>query len=88
MEHGRIDGKKKLKQIPSYDIKDQRNIVVVTCVLHNFIRKYDREDEEFKWDEHNLDKPKGNSSEEGSSSQASIQNMHDKEMKFIHDKIA
>ena len=36
-----------LKQMPPYDIKDQRNIIVATCVLHNFIRKHDREDEGF-----------------------------------------
>ena len=29
------------------------NIVVATCVLHNFIRIHDREDEGFKWDESN-----------------------------------
>uniref|UniRef100_A0A2N9FS97 Myb/SANT-like domain-containing protein n=1 Tax=Fagus sylvatica TaxID=28930 RepID=A0A2N9FS97_FAGSY len=40
-----------LRQMPSYDIEDQRNIVVATCVLHNFIRIHDREDEGFKWDE-------------------------------------
>jgi hypothetical protein len=40
-----------LKQIPSYDIENQINIVVVICVLHNFIRIHDREDEGFKWDE-------------------------------------
>ena len=31
-----------LRQMPSYDIEDQRNIVVATCVLHNFIRIHDR----------------------------------------------
>ena len=36
-----------------YDIEDQRNIVVATCVLHNFIRIHDREDEGFKWVESN-----------------------------------
>jgi transposase-like protein len=37
--------------MPSYDIEDQRNIVVATCFLHNFIRIHDREDEGFKCDE-------------------------------------
>ena len=74
--------------MPSYDIKDQRDIVVATCILHNFIRKNDREDNGFNWNKHNLDKPESNSREEGSSSQASIENMHDKEMKFICDRIA
>ena len=77
-----------LEQMPSYDIKDQRDIVVVTCILHNFIRKNDREDDGFNWNKHNLDKPKSSSREECSSSQASIENMHDKEMKYIRDKIA
>ena len=40
------------------------------------------------WDEHNLDKLESNSREECSSSHASIENMHDKEMKFICDMIA
>ena len=77
-----------MKQKPSSDIKYQRNIVVATCVLHNFIGKHDRVDDRFNWDEHNLDKPESNSREEGSSSHASIENMHDKEMKFICDMIA
>ena len=34
-----------LKQMSSYNIEDQRNIVVATCVLHNFTRKHDREDD-------------------------------------------
>ena len=51
----------------SYDIRDKRNIVVAICVLHSSIRKYDREDEGFNWDEHDLDIPGSNSSEEGSS---------------------
>ena len=42
----------------------------------------------FKWDEHNSDKPESNSIEEGSSSQANIENMNDKEMKVIRDRIA
>ena len=72
----------------SYNIKDQRNIIVATCVLHNFIRKQDREDEGFEWDEHNLDNLGSNSREEDSSSQANIENIHDEEMKSIRDKIA
>ena len=40
------------------------------------------------WDEHNLDKAESNSREEGNCSQASSKNMHDKEMKFICDRIA
>jgi hypothetical protein len=31
-----------LRQMASYDIEDQRNIVVATCVLHNFIRIHDK----------------------------------------------
>ena len=77
-----------LKQMPSYDIKDQRNIVVAICVLHNFIRKHDREDDGFNWDKHNLDKPESNSRKEGCSNQTSIENMQDKEMKSICDRIA
>ena len=60
-----------LKQMTSYDIKDQR--------------KYDKEDKEFEWDEHNLDNPGNNIGEEGSSSQANVENIHDEEMKSIHD---
>ncbi|KAL0006046.1 hypothetical protein SO802_013607 [Lithocarpus litseifolius] len=56
-----------LKHMPPYDIKHQRNIIVATCVLNNFIRKHDREDEGFNWDEHGLDRPRSNSSGEGSS---------------------
>ncbi|XP_030936119.1 uncharacterized protein LOC115961252 [Quercus lobata] len=77
-----------LKQMPPYDIKHQRNIIVATCVLHNFIRKHDREDEGFNWDEHDLDRPKSNSSGEGSSRQANVKNIQDEEMKFVRDKIA
>ena len=51
----------------SYDNKEQRNIIVSTCVLRNFIRKHEREDEGFNWDEHDLDRPRSNSSGEGSS---------------------
>ena len=74
--------------MPSYDIKDQRNIIVATCVLHNFIRKHDRENEGFNWDEHDLDRPRSNSSREDSSRQANIENIQNEEMKFVHDKIA
>ncbi|XP_050247606.1 protein ALP1-like [Quercus robur] len=77
-----------LKQMPPYDIKHQRNIIVATCVLHNFIRKHDREDEGFNWDEHDLDRPRSNSSGEGSSRQANVDNIQDEEMKFVRDKIA
>ena len=76
-----------LKQMTSYNIKDQRNIIVATCILHNFIRKYDREDEGFEWDEHNLDNLGSNISEEDSSNQANVENIHDEEMKSICDKI-
>ena len=71
--------------MPSYDIEDQRNIVVATCVLHNFIRIHDREDEGFKWDE------LGSNADEGgeySNSQESMENIHHEEMKVICDKIA
>ena len=61
--------------MPSYDIKDQGNIIVATCVLHNFIRKHDREDEGFNWDEHDLDRSRSNNSGEGSSRQANGLNM-------------
>ena len=72
----------------SYDIKDQRNIIVATCVLHNFIRKHDKEDEEFEWGEHNLDNSGSNISEECSSSQANVENIHDEELKSIYDQTA
>ena len=74
--------------MPPYDIKHQRNIIVATCVLHNFIRKHDKEDEEFNWDEHGLDRPRSNSSEKGSSRQANVEKIQDEEMKFVRDKIA
>ena len=51
----------------SYDIKHQKYIIVATCVLHNFIRKHDREDKGFNWGEHDLDRSRSNSSGEGSS---------------------
>ena len=71
--------------MPSYDIEDQRNIVVATCVLHNFIRIHDREDERFKWDELG-----SNADERGeySSSQENMENIHYEEMKVICDNIA
>ena len=77
-----------LKQMTSCNIKDQRNIIVGTCVLHNFIRKHDKEDEGFNWDEHGLDRQRSNSRGEGSSRQAKVENIQDEEMKFGHDKIA
>lgn len=46
--------------MPLYAIKDQRNIVVATCVLHNFIRIHEREDVGFGWDENNLGKLESN----------------------------
>jgi hypothetical protein len=58
----------------------QRNIVVVTCILHNFIRIHDGEDEGFKWDE------LGSNADEGgeySSSQESMENIHHEEMKVF-----
>ena len=61
--------------MPSYNIKDQRNIIVATCVLHNFTRKHDREDEGFNWDEHDLDRPRSNSSRVGSNRQANVENI-------------
>ena len=71
--------------MPSYDIEDQRNIVVATCVLHNFIRIHDREDERFKWDELG-----SNADERGeyNSSQENMENIHYEEMKVICDNIA
>ena len=74
-----------LTQMSSYDIEDQRNIVVATCVLHNFIRIHDREDEGFKWDELESNANEGG---EYSSSQKSMENIHHEEMKVICDKIA
>ena len=56
--------------------------------MYNFIRKQDREDEGFNWDKHGLDKPRSNSSGEGSSRQANVENIQDEEMKFVRDKIA
>ena len=57
-----------LKQMLSYDIEDQKNIVVATYVLHNFIRIHDREDEGFKWDE-------SNASETHRSAQENMENL-------------
>ena len=70
-----------LRQMPSYDIEDERNIVVATCVLHNFIRIHDREDEGFKWDE-------SNTGETHRSAQENMENIQDEEMKIICDNIA
>ena len=67
----------------SYDNKEQRNIIVSTCVLRNFIRKHNSEDEGFEWDEHNVDNPRSNISEEDSSSQVNNENIHEEEMKSI-----
>ena len=61
--------------MPSYDIKHQRNNIVATCVLHNFIGNHGREDEGFNWDEHDSDRPRSNSSGEGSSKQKSVENI-------------
>ena len=44
-----------LKQMPLYDIKGQGNVVVASCVLHNFIRIYDKENVRFLISERNLD---------------------------------
>ena len=41
--------------MPLYDIKGQGNVVVASCVLHNFIRIYDKENVRFLISEHNLD---------------------------------
>jgi hypothetical protein len=67
--------------MPFYDIEDQRNIVVATCVLHNFIRIHDGEDEGFKWDE-------SNAGETHRSAQENMENIQDEEMKIIRDNIA
>ena len=56
--------------------------------MHNFIRKHDREDEGFNWDEHALYRPGSNSSKEGSSRQVNVENIQDEEIKFVRDKIA
>ena len=37
---------------------------------------------------HDLDRPKGNGSGEGSSRQTNVENIQDEEMKFVRDKIA
>ena len=41
--------------MPLYDIKGQGNVVVASCVLHNFIRIYDKENVRFLISECNLD---------------------------------
>ena len=56
------------------------NIVVATCVLHNF-RIHDREDEGFKWDE-------SNAGETHRNAQENMENIQDEEMKMIRDNIA
>jgi hypothetical protein len=72
------------KQMPSYDIEDQRSIVVANCVLHNFIRIHDREDEGFKWDELENNDDEGSDS----SNQENMENIHHEEMKVICNNIA
>jgi hypothetical protein len=57
------------------------NIVVTTCVLHNFIRIHDREDEGFKWEE-------SNAGETHRNAQESMENIQDEGMKIIRDNIA
>ena len=56
------------------------NIVVTTCVLHNFIRIHAREYEGFKWDE-------SNAGETHRNAQENMENIQDKEMKIIRDNI-
>jgi hypothetical protein len=55
-----------LRQMPSYDIKDQMFIVVATAVLHNSIKIHDRKDKGFKWDKSNSNKLESNDDETGS----------------------
>jgi hypothetical protein len=74
-----------LRQMPSYDIKDQMLIVVATAVLHNFIRIHDRNDKWFKWDESNSDNLESNDDETRSNNQENIGNIHDEEMKVVRD---
>ena len=57
------------------------NIIVATCVLHNFIRIHDKENEGFKWDE-------SNAGETHRSAQENMENIQDEEMKIIRDNIA
>jgi hypothetical protein len=77
-----------LRQMPSYDIKDQMLIVVATAILHNFIRIHDRKDKGFKWDKSNSDNLESNDDEIESNSQENIGNIHDEEMKVVRDHIA
>jgi hypothetical protein len=77
-----------LRQMPSYDIKDQMLIVVASAVLHNFIRIHDRKDKRFKWDKSISDNLESNDDETGSTSQENIGNIQDEEMKVVHDNIA
>ena len=65
--------------------KETLQLLLVFCII---LLEHDREDEGFNWDEHGLDKPRRNSSGEGSSRQANVENIQDKEMKFVRDKIA
>ena len=41
--------------MPLFDIKGQGNLVVACCVLHNFVRIYDKENVRFLISECNLD---------------------------------
>jgi hypothetical protein len=77
-----------LRQMPSYDIKDQMLIVVASAVLHNFIRIHDRKDKRFKWDKSISDNLESNDDETGSTSQENIGNIQDEEMKVVRDNIA
>jgi hypothetical protein len=77
-----------LRQMPSYAIKDQMLVVVATAVLHNFIRIHDKKKKGFKWDKDYFDNREDNDDEVGSSSQENIVNIHDEEMKVVHDNIA
>lgn len=52
-----------LRQMPSYDTKDQMLIIVATVVLHNFIRIHDRKDKRFKMDKSNSDNLESNDDE-------------------------
>jgi hypothetical protein len=74
--------------MPSYDIKDQMLIVVASAVLHNFIRIHDRKDKGFKWDKSIFDDLESSDDETWSTSQENIGNIHDEEMKVVHDNIA
>jgi hypothetical protein len=77
-----------LRQMSSYDIKDQMLIVVASVVLHNFIRIHDRKDKGFKWDKSTSDDLESNDDETWSDSQENISNIHDEKMKLVCDNIA